>query len=177
VWLGPSKGSDKAVADLTLDEEGFTVQTQSLSWASKANSRLVEELGERIVLRDIHTQEATPETLAELGIEPGEDQTTDAASDEQKKVVHQVLENHYRKWLYDPLPALDDASPRDAVTDPVTRAEVIKLLLEAEERTRASSWPMNEFGFDFLWDELGLSRDEAEERDSTGKGGMDAAPT
>jgi len=30
-----------------------------------------------------------------------------------------------------------------------------------EERTRASSWPMNEFDFDFLWQELGLSRDEA----------------
>ena len=58
-------------------------------------------------------------------------------------------------------PALDDAAPRDAVTDPVQRPEVVKLLLEAEERTRSSSWPMNEFDFDFLWDELGLSRDEA----------------
>jgi hypothetical protein len=162
IWLGPSKGSDKAVADLTLDEEGFTVQTQSLSWASKANSRLVEELGERIVLKDIRTQEATPEMMAELGIESGEEEASDAASDEQKQVVHQVLENHYRKWLYDPLPALDDAPPRDAVTDPVTRAEVVKLLLEAEERTRSSSWPMNEFDFDFLWEELGLSREEAD---------------
>jgi hypothetical protein len=161
-WLGPSKGSKKTVAELTLDEDGFTVQTQSLSWASKANSRLVEELGELIVLKDIRTQEATPEMLAELGIDAAEDETSDAASDEQKKVVHQVIENHYRKWLYDPLPVLDDASPRDAVTDPVTRAEVAKLLIEAEERTRASSWPMNEFDFDFLWEELGLSRDEAE---------------
>jgi hypothetical protein len=51
-------------------------------------------------------------------------------------------------------------APRDAVTDPVRRSEVIKLLLEAEERTRASSWPMNEFDFDFLWSELGLDRSE-----------------
>jgi hypothetical protein len=160
-WLGPSKASDKVRAELTLEEELFTVQTQSLAWASKANSRLVEELGDRIVLKDINTQEATAEMLAELGIEPGEDEA-DSASKEQKQVVHQVLENHYRKWLYEPLPALDDASPRDAVTDPVTRAEVVKLLLEAEERTRASSWPMNEFDFDFLWEELDLSRDEAD---------------
>jgi len=161
-WLGPSRGSDKVYADLRLEEELFIVQTQSLAWASKANSRLVEELGERIVLKDIRTQEATAEMLEELGIEAGEEEGTEARPEEQKRVVHQVLENHYRKWLYEPLPALDDASPRDAVTDPVTRVEVIKLLLEAEERTRASSWPMNEFDFDFLWDELGLSRDEAE---------------
>ncbi len=159
-WLGPSKASDKVRADLTLEEGLFTVLTQSLAWASKANSRLVEELGDRIVLKDISTQEATAEMLAELGIKVGVEEG-EAHSEDQKQVVHQVLENHYRKWLYEPLPALDDASPRDAVTDPVTRAEVVKLLLEAEERTRASSWPMNEFDFDFLWDELGLSRDEA----------------
>jgi hypothetical protein len=162
VWFGPSKGRDKAAAELTLDEEAFTVQTQSLSWASKANSRLVEELGERIVLRDIRTQEASPEMLAELGIDAGDDGSAEAGSEEQKKVVHQVLENHYRKWLYDPLPALDDAAPRDAVTDPVTRVEVIKLLLEAEDRTRSSSWPMNEFDFAFLWEELGVTRDEVD---------------
>jgi hypothetical protein len=159
-WLGPSKRSGKVHADLTLEEELFTVQTQSLAWASKANSRLVEELGDRIVLKDIRTQEATAEMLAELGIDVGEEES-EAPSEDQKQVVHQVLENHYRKWLYEPLPALDDAPPRDAVTDPVARAEVIKLLIEAEERTRASSWPMNEFDFDFLWEELGLSRDEA----------------
>jgi hypothetical protein len=159
-WFGPGKGSGKVHADLTLEEELFTVQTQSLAWASKANSRLVEELGERIVLKDFFNDTATTEMLAELGIDVGEEEG-EAPSEDQKQVVHQVLENHYRKWLYEPLPALDDAAPRDAVTDPVTRVEVVKLLLEAEERTRTSSWPMNEFDFDFLWEELGLSRDEA----------------
>jgi hypothetical protein len=160
-WFGPSKSSSKAVADLTLGEDHLTVLTQSLAWASKANSRLVEELGELIVLEDISTQEATPEMLAELGIAPREEEEAEAPSEDQKQVIHQVLEKHYRKWLYEPQPALDDAPPHDAVTDPVTRAEVIKLLVEAEERTRASSWPMNEFDFDFLWEELGLNRDEA----------------
>jgi hypothetical protein len=161
VWLGPSGGGGKTVADISLEEEMFTVRTQSLAWASKANSRLVEELGERIVLRDIQTQEATPEMLEELGIDPGEEEP-EPASEDQKQVVHQVLEKHYRKWLDEPLPALDDASPRDAVTDQMQRPEVIKLLLEAEERTRASTWPMNEFDFEFLWSELGLDRSEAE---------------
>jgi len=162
VWLGPSKGSTKVLADLTLQDDRLTVQTQSLARASRINSCLVEELGDRIVLKDISTQEATPEMLAEAGIEPMGEEASEAPPEEQKQVVHQVLEKHYRKWLDEPVPALDDLSPRDAVTDPVRRPEVIAQLLEAEERTRASSWPMNEFDFDFLWEELGLNRNEAE---------------
>jgi hypothetical protein len=148
------------VADLTLGENHLTVQTQSLAWASKANSRLVEELGEQLVLEDISTREATPEMLAELGIVPGEEEA-EAPSEDQKQVIHQVLDKHYRTWLDEAAPALGDLSPREAAADPEQRPEVVAQLLEAEERTRASSWPMNEFDFDFLWDELGLSRDEA----------------
>jgi hypothetical protein len=161
-WLGPCKCSSKVLADLTLEEDCLTVQTQSLARASRVNSCLVEELGDRIVLKDISTQEATPEMLAEIGIEPTGEEASEAPPEEQQQVVHQVLERHYRKWLDEAVPALGDLSPREAVTDPERRPEVIVQLLEAEERTRASSWPMNEFDFDFLWEELGLSRDEAE---------------
>ncbi len=122
----------------------------------------MEELGDRIVLRDIITQVATAEMLAEVGIEPTGKEGSETPPEEQKQVVHQVLEKHYRKWLDEALPALGDLSPREAVTDPDRRPEVIAQLLEAEERTRASSWPMNEFDFDFLWEELGLTREEAE---------------
>ena len=55
-----------------------------------------------------------------------------------------------------------DLAPREAAADPEHRRQVIAQLLEAEERTRASSWPMCEFDFGFLWEELGLSRDQAD---------------
>ncbi len=162
VWFGPSKGSTNVLADLTLEGDLLTVQTHSLARASRVNSCLVEELGDRIVLKDISTQEATAEMLAEVGIEPMGEEGSEAPREEQQQVVHQVLEKHYRKWLDETAPTLGDLSPREAVADPERRPEVIAQLLEAEERTRASSWPMNEFDFDFLWEELGLSRDEAE---------------
>lgn len=160
-WLGPSAGSDQVVADLSLDGEVLTIMTHSLARASKANARLAEELGDRIVLKDIHTEQPSPEALAELGIEMVREDGAESPTEEQKQVVHEVLERHYRKWLDEAQPALGDLSPRDAVTDPVRRSEVIAHLVEAEERTRASSWPMCEFDFDFLWTELGLTRDEA----------------
>jgi len=161
-WLGPSKGSTKVLADLTLEDEHLTVQTQSLARASRVNSCLVEELGDRIVLKDISTQKATAEMLAEVGIESTGEEASQPPPEEQQQVVHQVLEKHYRKWLDEAAPALGDLSPREAAADPVRRPEVIAQLLEAEERTRASSWPMNEFDFEFLWSELGLSREEPE---------------
>jgi hypothetical protein len=160
-WLGPGKGKGKILADLTLEEDLLTVQTQSLARASRANSCLVEELGDRIVLRDIITQVATAEMLEEVGIEPTGKEGSGTPPEAQKQVVHQVLEKHYRKWLDEAVPALGDLSPREAAAEPDRRPEVIAQLLEAEERTRASSWPMNEFDFDFLWEELGLTREES----------------
>jgi len=161
VGSGSVRAKPAPMADLTLEGDLLTVQTHSLARASRVNSCLVEELGDQIVLKDISTHEATAEMLAEVGIEPMGEEGSEAPPEEQKQVVHQVLEKHYRKWLDETAPALGDLSPRDAVADPEHRPEVIAQLLEAEERTRASSWPMNEFDFDFLWEELGLHRDES----------------
>jgi hypothetical protein len=160
-WFGPSKGSTKVIAEITLEDDRLTVLAHSLARASKANAGLASVLGERIVLKDIRTEQPTPEVMAELGIDVVGVEGAERPDDEQVRVVHEVLEKHYRKWLDEPLPALDDITPRAAVDDPEKRPEVIKLLLEAEERTRASSAPMNLFDFDFLWTELGLSRDES----------------
>jgi hypothetical protein len=99
--------------------------------------------------------------LAEVGIEPTGEEASETPPEEQRQVVHQVLEKHYRKWLDEAAPALGDLSPREAAADPEHRPQVIAQLIEAEQRTRASSWPMCEFDFGFLWEELGLSRDQA----------------
>lgn len=161
-WLGPSSGSDKVVSDISLDGGTLTVMAHSLARASKSNARLADVLGDRIVLKDIRTEQPRPEVLAELGIEMVGEEGAASPSEEQKQVVHEVLERHYRTWLDEVAPALGDLSPRQAVADPVRRSEVIALLVEAEERTRASSWPMCEFDFDFLWSELGLERSEGD---------------
>jgi hypothetical protein len=144
-WLGPSAGSDRVVADLVLDGDVLTVMTHSLARASRTNARLADELGDRIELKDIRTEQPSPEALAELGIEMVGEEGSETQQDDQKQVVHQVLEKHYRKWLDEALPAFGDLSPRDAVTDPMRRSEVIAHLVEAEE----------------IWSELGLDRTEA----------------
>lgn len=159
-WYGPSTASKAVIADVSLDQDELTVVAHSLNRASRANAALVDLLGERIVLRDIRTEQPTQDALAELGIAMVGEEGTESADDEQVRVVHEVLEKHYRKWFDEPLSDLDERTPRDAAADEKLRTEVIRLLLEAEERTRTSSWPMSAFDFDFIWTELGLSRAE-----------------
>ena len=159
-WYGPSTASKTVIADVSLDQDNLTVVAHSLNRASRANAALVDLLGERIVLRDIRTEQPTQDALAELGIAMVGEEGSESADDEQVRVVHEVLDKHYRKWLDEPLSDLDDQTPRDAAAEDELRPEVIRLLLEAEERTRTSSWPMNAFDFDFIWTELGLSRNE-----------------
>ncbi len=160
VWLDPRTDGDVVIASLTLEEDVLTVEAQSVARSARVSARLADLIGDRIILKDIHTEQPTPELIADRAAEqlavadgPG------IPRDEQKRIVLEVIDRHYRAWPDQTLPALGDITPREAVTDPVLRAEVIAMLLEFEENTRAATWPMNEFDFGFLWNELGLKRD------------------
>jgi hypothetical protein len=80
--------------------------------------------------------------------------------EEQHRVVLEMLGRHYRSWPDEEVPALGNVTPREAVADPELRPDVIRLLLDFEERNRSAPGPMKEFDFGFLWDELGLDRNE-----------------
>jgi hypothetical protein len=160
VWLDPRPDGNVVIASLALEAEVLTVEAQSVARSARVSARLADLIGDRIILKDIHTEHPTPELLADraaeqLGVADG----PDIPRDDQKRIVLEVLDRHYRAWPDQPVPDLGDITPREAVTDPVRRAEVIALLHEFEETTRAATWPMNEFDFGFLWDELGLKRD------------------
>jgi len=78
------------------------------------------------------------------------------------EVMQQVLEGHYRNWAEDPIPALDGRTPREAVETPEGRAAVIGLLklYEQGEARSARKEGREPASLQFLWDAVGLDRDE-----------------
>jgi len=50
----------------------------------------------------------------------------------ERELVQKVLDEHYRKWLDMPLPALDGKSPRQAVATARGRAQVVELLKDIQ---------------------------------------------
>jgi hypothetical protein len=163
VWLEPRPSGEIVIASLSLDADRMTVETQSVLRSSRVGGRLAEEMGDLIVLLDVDTQQPTPEMLARrAAASAGEGDPSPISPEEHRGMVRDMLEQHYRRWPDEAVPALGDITPREAVADPEGRSEVIALLRDFEERSRSAPEAMRDFDFGFLWDELGLDRNEPE---------------
>jgi hypothetical protein len=74
----------------------------------------------------------------------------------QAEVLGRFYEEHYRKWLDQPVPGLGDRTPRDAAKLKTVRPKLITLLKDFESQRRAGE-PAYDFGW--MWKELGLTRE------------------
>jgi hypothetical protein len=77
----------------------------------------------------------------------------------QAAVVGQFYEEHYRKWLDEPIPALDGRAPREAAGLRSAHPQLISLLKGMEnmsDRERRAGRPAYDFAW--MWAELGLER-------------------
>lgn len=77
------------------------------------------------------------------------------------QVVHDFLDDHYRRTLDDPLPILDGKTPRQAVKTKKGRAQVIEWLkyLENSEYRRASADGQASYDMTWMWRELKIDGD------------------
>ncbi len=79
-------------------------------------------------------------------------------ADEAARVMREFLDRHYRHVIDEPLPAIGDISPREAVGTPEGRAKVIGWLkyLENGESRRAQGERTQPYDFTWMWGELGV---------------------
>jgi hypothetical protein len=69
------------------------------------------------------------------------------------------LDDYYRRWLDEPVPALDGRTPRHAATLKTVRPRLIDLLKEFENgEARAALGGGHPYDFSWIWCELGLKR-------------------
>ena len=92
------------------------------------------------------------------GREPFQHAVQAALSDEERSIVHQVLTDHYRNTLDEPIPALGGQTPRKAVKTAKGRKKVIAWLkmLENQSAQQRPEDPMGAYDFTWLWRELGV---------------------
>ena len=77
--------------------------------------------------------------------------------------LHQQLhEQIYRNWADEPIPALGNLTPRQALAEPDGRRQVIRLLesYDRGERKDAVRQGRSAVDYGFLWKQLGLEREE-----------------
>jgi hypothetical protein len=78
--------------------------------------------------------------------------------DEERALVRQGLDDHYRRVLDQPIPALGGKSPRAAAKTPKGREKVATWLkvLENHSAKRPAGDPIGGYDFGWMWRELGV---------------------
>lgn len=85
----------------------------------------------------------------------------DLSPEEQRRIIHKSMDDHYRGVLDQPVPALGNMSPRAAVRTARGRARVVEWLKYMENQTLKNAGPddaMSTYDFGWLWTELGLDQ-------------------
>ncbi len=116
----------------------LTVETMSVpraAWFAELiaevvpDATLVDE--QRLPIADLHSRDPADDD------DPDDQDVLDGLSEEERAAVKQQLATFMRQhedaWVDSPLPALDGASPRQALEDPTRRASVLRLLEEIEQ--------------------------------------------
>ena len=88
-------------------------------------------------------------------------QQVDLSEQEQRAIIHDRMDRHYRDVLDQPVPALGNKSPRAAIKTASGRAKVVDWLKMMENQTAKaaeSNSAMASYSFDWLWTELGIDQ-------------------
>jgi hypothetical protein len=81
----------------------------------------------------------------------------DLSAEEERTLIHETMDRHYRDTLDQPVPSLGNKSPRAAVKTASGRAKVADWLKMMENRTARSDGAMASYSFDWMWTELGIA--------------------
>jgi len=158
VWLEPAGDLQRSVGTIIIEEKRVVFETTSRKRAEKARDELPILLDGAARFRAISYEDVRQALKrAPTSTKPNE---PDIPIEEQRKILGEYYENHYRKWLDEPVPVLGNRTPRHAARLKTVRPKLIALLKDFEshsERQRRAG----EIAYDFswMWAQLGLKRE------------------
>ncbi len=149
---------------LRMSDDDLWLTANSLNRSEKGIEALVDLLGD-LVNPQLTRLQSPEQLLAEeemtLDSSPGSDPAgANLDPDELSEILSDYLDQHYRKTLDEPIPALDNKTPRQCIKTKNGKKKVIAWLkyLENQEYRRASQSGSERYDFSWMWNELGLDK-------------------
>jgi len=169
-WAWLSDGGDETEFPtsvhcfLTMTDDELWLTANSLNRSEKGIAALVGLLGD-LVTPQLTQLQSPEQLLAEEGetmsSAPGFDPAEiDMDPDELSDFMSEYFDQHYRKALDEPIPALDNKTPRQCIRTKSGKNKVIAWLkyLENQEYRKASKSGGTAYDFSWMWKELGLEK-------------------
>jgi hypothetical protein len=159
VWLEAAGAFQRSLGTIVLEDRRVVFETTSQKRAEKAREGLPTLLGDSVRFRAIRYEDVG-QALKRGPAPAKKKKIPEIPADVQAEVLGRFYDEHYHKWLDEPVPALGDRTPRHAAKLKTVRPKLITLLKDFEshsERQRRSG----EIAYDFswMWKELGLRRE------------------
>lgn len=157
-WLEPTGNLQRGIGTLFIEDRRVVFETNSQNRAEKAREFFSGLFGESVKFRAI-SYEDVEQALKHAPPRP-KTKAPAIPLEEQQRMLGEFYDNHYRKWLDEPVPALGHRTPRHAAKLKTMRPKLVALLKDFEsraERQRRSGDVAYDFGW--MWPELGLTRE------------------
>jgi hypothetical protein len=143
---------------MSFDEKRVVFETTSQKRAEKARDELPNLFGGAVRFRAISYEDV--EQALKRAPQTAKPEESDVPIEEQRKILGEYYESHYRKWLDEPVPALGNRTPRHAARLKTTRPKLIALLKDFESHSeRQRRFGEIAYDFSWMWEELGLNRE------------------
>jgi hypothetical protein len=157
-WREEIPGGHRSLGTFTLKENRLILETFSKERAERGRRLLEEIAGPAVRYRVTEYQEPAQAIRAREGREI---KVQNPIPEEiQAPLIKKFLDDHYRKWLDEEIPALSHRTPRHAVTLKTFRPKVIELLKQMENmEAHAAERGKIPYDFGWIWRELGLEKE------------------
>jgi hypothetical protein len=139
-----------------LKEQFVILEANSVERGRKGRQLLKRALG-NLVLEPVVKEQSIDEARQSSRAKPAR-KSLDLPPEETRQIIHATMEQHYRKQLDEPIPALGNISPRQAARTKKGLEKVVSWLKTLENHTGRvpKDDPMASFDFAWMWKELGV---------------------
>ena len=142
---------------IELKGKKLEANVNSVERAERLHQRLKDILGSQ-VSDPIMVHQTVGQAMAEHLKEPAPEAQVDLPPEVGSQLVKDFYDRHYRETLDEPIPMLNDKSPRAAVKTPEGKEKVVAWLkyLETSEARMRQSKAAEPYDFSWMWQELGI---------------------
>ena len=142
---------------IELKGRRLEANVNSVERAERLHQRLKDILGSQ-VSDPIMVHQTVGQAMAEHLKEPAPEAQVDLPPEVESQLTKEFYDRHYRETLDEPIPMLNDKSPRAAVKTSEGKEKVVAWLkyLETSDARMHQSKAAEPYDFSWMWQELGI---------------------
>lgn len=141
------------LGQLFLREKALILEVNSTERAHKGDIWLAEKLC-NLVGNSLTTHEKLTDIIG--GTTPIDSSMDLKYTEEGQHLIKTHLDKHYRHTLDEPIPMLNDKTPRECASDPELHKEVVRWLKQIESESAQA--PSQAYDFSWIWEDLNLGK-------------------